>query len=194
MAEKKREAARSGSPVQLKEVLMLRKLFGASLVVAVMTLIPSFARADFHAGNWELTLGGSGNSNKGLTQGSFNVEGSIGYFFTKDLEVAFRQNLGYADFNNGTTVTAQSRVAADYHFDMGNFKPFIGANIGYFYGGSGVHDTWEVAPEGGVKYFLNSTTFVYGLVEYQIFFSSGNSASFDKGSFVYSLGLGVALK
>jgi len=173
---------------------MLRKLFGASLVVAVMALVPSFAKADFHAGNWELTLGGSGNANKGLTQGSFEINGSLGYFFTKDLEVSFRQNVGYADFNNGTTVTAGSRVAADYHFDLGNWKPFIGGNIGYFYGGSGIKDTWEVAPEGGVKYFLNSTTFAYGLVEYQIFFAHGNGASFDKGSFVYSLGLGVVLK
>ena len=68
---------------------MLRKLFGASLVVAVMALVPSFAKADFHAGNWELTLGGSGNANKGLTQGSFEINGSLGYFFTKDLEVSF---------------------------------------------------------------------------------------------------------
>lgn len=148
---------------------MLRKLFGASLVVALMALVPSFAKADFHAGNWELTLGGSGQSNKGITEGSFDVNGSIGYFFTKEIEVSFRQNVGYSDFNNGTTVTASSRVAADYHFDMGNLKPFVGGNIGYFYGSNGVHDTWEVAPEAGVKYFLNSTTFAYGLIEYQIF-------------------------
>jgi len=173
---------------------MLRKLFGASLVVAAMVLMPSFARADFHAGNWELTLGGSGSSNKGITEGSFDVNGSLGYFFTKDIEVAFRQNLGYSDFNHGTTVSASSRVAVDYHFDLGNWKPFVGGNLGYFYGGSGVHDTWEVAPEAGVKYFLNSTTFAYGMAEYQIFFSHGNGAAFDKGSFVYGLGLGVVLK
>jgi hypothetical protein len=173
---------------------MLRKLFGASLVVAAMALMPSFARADFHAGNWELTLGGSGSSNKGITEGSFQANVGLGYFVTKDIEVAFRQSVGYSDFNQGTTVTANSRVAADYHFDLGNFKPFVGGNIGYFYGGSGVSDTWEVAPEAGVKYFLNSTTFAYGLIEYEIFFRHGNGAAFDKGSFVYTLGLGVALK
>jgi hypothetical protein len=169
---------------------MLRKAF---LVVAALVLMPSFARADFQAGNWELTLGGSGSSNKGVTQGSFAFNGSLGYFFTKDLEVALRQSLGYTDFNQGTTITASTRAAIDYHFDLGNWKPFIGANGGYSYGTNGVEDTWEVAPEGGVKFFVNSTTFIYGMVEYQIFFHHGNG-SFDKGAFVYSLGLGVAFK
>ena len=45
---------------------------------------------------------------------------------------------------------------------------FVGGNIGYSYGTNGVHDTWEVAPEAGVKWFLNSTTFVYFRVEYEI--------------------------
>ena len=172
---------------------MLRKALFGSFVIA-LAMVPSFAKADFQAGNWELTLGGSGNSNKGITQGSFTANGSLGYFLTKDLEVAFRQAVGYADFNAGTTVTASSRVAVDYHFDLGNWKPFVGANLGYAYGGHGVKDTWEVAPEAGIKYFLNTTTFAYGMAEYQIYFSHGNGAAFDKGSFVYSLGLGVILK
>lgn len=172
---------------------MLRKALFGSFVVA-LAMIPTIAKADFQAGNWELTLGGSGASNKGITQGNFGVNGSLGYFVTKDIEVAFRQAVGYSDFNHGTTVTASSRLAADYHFDLGKLKPFIGGNIGYSYGGSGVKDTWEVAPEAGLKYFLNTTTFIYGMAEYQIYFSHGNGAAFDKGSFVYSLGLGVILK
>lgn len=170
---------------------MLRKAF---LVVAAMMLVPAFAKADFQAGNWELTLGGSGASNKGITQGSAAVQGSLGYFLTKDLEIALRQAVGYTDFNAGTTVTASSRGAVDWHFDLGNVKPFVGGNIGYNYGSRGTVDTWEVAPEAGVKWFLNSTTFVYGMAEYQIFFRHGHGASFDKGSFVYSLGLGLVLK
>jgi hypothetical protein len=169
---------------------MIRKAF---FCAAAMALIPAaIARADFAAGNWELTLGGAGSSNKGITQGSFSVNGSLGYFLTKDLEVAVRQNMGYSDFNTGTTFTASTRVAADWHFDLGNFKPFIGGNVGFTYG-EHVKDTWEAAPEAGIKWFLNSTTFVYGMVEYQIFFAHGGS-NFDKGSFVYSIGLGLVLK
>jgi hypothetical protein len=169
---------------------MLRKAF---LVVAALMLTPSFARADFQAGGWELTLGGQGSSNKGLTQGTFSVNGSLGYFLTKDLEVALRQAVGYTDFNQGTTITASTRIALDWHFDLGNWKPFIGGNTGYSYGTNGFDDTWEVAPEGGIKYFVNATTFIYGMVEYQIFFHHGHG-SFDDGAFVYSLGLGVMLK
>src|SRR5258706_4833754 len=74
---------------------MLRK---ALFVVAALAMIPTVAQAqNFQAGNWELTLGGGGSSNKGLTQGSFNVNGSIGYFLTKDLEIALRQQVSYAD-------------------------------------------------------------------------------------------------
>ena len=171
---------------------MLRKAFFG--LVAVLFLVPTVAKADFAAGNWELTLGGSGASNKGLTQGTFAANASLGYFLTKDIELAIRQSVGYSDFNSGTTISASTRIAADYHFDLGNFKPFVGGNIGYSYGTNGVTDTFEVAPEAGLKYFLNSTTFVYGMAEYQIFFRHGNNASFDKGSFVYSLGLGVILK
>ena len=171
---------------------MVRSAF---LIAAAFVLIPSFAQADFQAGNWELTLGGSGASNKGISQGSFAASGSLGYFVTKDIEIALRQGLGYSHFKpGGETITASTRVAADYHFDLGNWRPFVGANIGYSYGTHGVLDTGEFAPEAGVKYFLNSTTFVYGMAEYQIFFRNNKGATFDKGSFVYGLGLGVVLK
>jgi hypothetical protein len=170
---------------------MLRKALFGSFVMA-LAMVPSFAKADFQAGNWELTLGGSGASNKSVSQGTFAANGSLGYFLTKDFEVAIRQSVGYADFNNGTQWTGSTRVAADYHFDLGNWKPFIGGNLGYVYGGG--NDSWEVAPEAGVKFFLNTTTFIFGMAEYQMLFSQGHHASFEKGSFVYSLGLGVILK
>jgi len=84
-------------------------------------------------------------------------------------------------------------VAADYNFDFGKWVPFAGANFGYSYGNHGYEDTFEVAPEAGLKYFLNTTTFVFGLAEYEIFFRNGHGADFDRGSWVYSLGLGVRL-
>ena len=170
---------------------MLRK---ALFVVAVLALVPTIAKADFKPGDWELTLGGSGASNKGITQGGIGASGSIGYFFSKDLEVSLRQSVAYNHTTGtGDITTASTRVAGDFHFDLGNFRPFVGGNIGYSYGTHGFSDTWEGGPEGGVKYFLNNTTFLFGQVEYQIFFRNGNGPSFNQGSFVYSLGLGVIL-
>ena len=58
-----------------------------------------------------------------------------------------------------------------------------------------LNDTWECAPEAGLKWFLNGTTFVELLVEYQFFFDKdktfGNALS--DGQFIYALGLGVRL-
>ena len=171
---------------------MLRKAF---FVVAALALIPTVAKADFKAGDLELTLGGSGAASKALTTNSESVTGSLGYFITKDLEISIRQAASYSKINHGGDLfSGSTRAALDYHFDLGNFKPFVGGNLGYAYGTHGFTSTWEVAPEAGVKYFLNSTTFLFGQVEYQIYFRHGHGASFDKGSFVYGLGLGVVLK
>ena len=64
---------------------MLRKFL---FVVVALALVPTFAKADFKTGDFELTLGGSGASNKGLTRGGFGANGSLGYFLSKDIEIA----------------------------------------------------------------------------------------------------------
>ena len=46
------------------------------------------------------------------------------------------------------------------------------AYVGYVYGDS-VRDTWEAAPEAGIKWFVGNDVFVYAQVEYQFFFRSG---------------------
>ena len=172
---------------------MLRKVL--FVVVAALALIPTITKADFKAGDLELTLGGSGAASKALTTNSESINGSLGYFLSKDLEVSIRQSASYSKINHGGDLfSGSTRAALDYHFDLGNFKPFVGGNIGYAYGTHGFTDTFEGGPEAGVKYFLNSTTFIFGEIEYQVFFRHGHGASFDKGSFVYSLGLGVLLK
>jgi len=75
--------------------------------------------------------------------------------------------------------------------DHGQIQPFIGGNIGYVYGET-VNDTWEAAPEAGVKFYVTNTTFIYLLVEYQFFFDHGSDASsaFSDGQFLYSAGIG----
>jgi len=86
-----------------------------------------------------------------------------------------------------------TRVGADFHLPLGDqnqFVPFAGANFGYVYGDN-VNDTWEAAPEGGIKVFVNNSTFVFAQVEYQFFFKSGSTSdSFKNGQFVWTLGLG----
>ena len=171
---------------------MLRKL----MVVAALALLPAAAaNAQFQAGDWELTLGANAAHGPDLDGVNFSGNGAIGYFMTKELELSLRQSVGYTDttsgINGGSSWDASTRIALDYHFDLGRWQPYIGANVGYVYG-DGVSDTWEAAPEAGVKFFVNSTTFIQVGVEYQFFFDEGSDASdaFSDGQFLYSLGIG----
>lgn len=179
---------------------MLRKLFALPVLgLAAVAFMPSAAMAQeygFDAGNWELTLSGSGQNDRDFNSTSFGVDASLGYFFTDNIEVAVRQNVTYTDVGtgNGSAWNGATDLAADWHFDLGRWQPFIGANIGYAYGDS-TNDTWEAGPEAGVKYFITQSTFVQLLAEYEFFFKSGDagSDSLSDGAFFYSLGLGVKL-
>jgi hypothetical protein len=146
----------------------------------------------------EITLGAGashGPDINGFT-GSFN--GSYGYFFTDSLELSIRQSLSYTDVGggagDGSAWNASTRVAVDIHFplgDRGQFRPFVGANIGYVYGET-VNDTFEAAPEAGIKIDITPTAFIFVLAEYQFFFDKGSNASdsFSDGQFLYSAGVG----
>ena len=79
-------------------------------------------------------------------------------------------------------------MAGDYHLDLGRFWPFFGANLGYVYG-EDVSDTWALGLEGGLKYFVNSTTFVLGRVEYQ-WLLDDDDEGFGDGQWVYVVGIG----
>jgi outer membrane protein W len=174
---------------------MLRKLLVPALGLALLPAAAAQAqRADsdygFDPGNWELTIAGSGSNDNSFTATQFNVQGSLGYFFTDALEVGVRQDVGYSDLA-GSSWLGSTDLFADWHFDLGQWQPFVGANVGYLYG-DGVNDTWFAAPEAGVKYFLNNTTFIQVRAEYQFLFDSGSSDNgFNDGRFVYSLALGV---
>ncbi len=163
-------------------------------VVSLFCLIlPAAAFAQgFTQGDKDLTLSGSGSSSKDFDSTAFSIEGYLGYFFTDNLEGMIRQGVGYADVpGSDNNWNASTRVALDYHFDLGRWWPFVGANLGYIYGDQ-VHDTWVAGPEGGVKFFVNETTYVLGLIEYEFFFDSSDNIddAFDDGRFVYILGVG----
>jgi len=171
---------------------MLRKLL---LAAALMILPASAAQAQFQQGDWELTLGGTGSNGPDFNGTSFAMQGNLGYFLSKELEVSLRQSIGYSDLTSqsgdGSAWVGSTRIALDYHFDFGRFQPYIGAQIGYVYG-DGVKDSFQGGPEGGIKFFVNSTTFIQFSVEYQFFFDqdSDASAAFSDGQFIYGLNIG----
>jgi outer membrane protein W len=175
---------------------MLRKglILGA---LGLLVSLPTLSQAAIER-PYEFTIGAGASNGNDFNGFSGNVNGSLGYYFTENVELSVRQSLSYTDIGNGTggqgsAWNGSTRVAADYHFilgDRGQIQPFIGANLGYVYGET-VNDTWEAAPEAGVKVYLNNSTFVYIQAEYQFFFKHGNvEGGFNNGQFVYTVGLG----
>jgi hypothetical protein len=163
-------------------------------IVAALALLiaPLVARADFKQGDYEVTLSGQGANGPDFDGLQFGVNGALGYFLTDEFEVALRQSVGYSDVGGGgSALNGSTRVAVDYNFNLGQWVPYIGANLGYAYGDA-VNDTWFAAPEGGIKYFVNNTTFIFLSVEYQFFFDQGDDVddSFSDGQFLYGLGIG----
>ncbi len=162
---------------------MLRKL----LFVGVVALLPSLAMAVPQAGDWELTLSGTGASDNDFDNNSFGVDVQVGYYFIDPAQVYVRQSLSWVDpEGSDSVVQGSTRLGLDWHFQLGdNWRPFVGANIGYAYGDF-VDDSWIASLEGGVKYYVNASTFIYGIVEYQFLLEE----SFGDGGFVYGLGIG----
>jgi hypothetical protein len=168
---------------------MLRR----SVLILAIAMLPTLAMAQPEAGRWELTLNGSGASDNDFVNNDFALSVSVGYFLTKEFEVLLRQGFSRLDAPaGGDTWAGSTAVAIDYHFDLGNWQPFIGWQLGFLYG-SAVRDTFFTGPEVGVKYFINPSTFVFGMVQYDIFFRSSRDIErrWDDGRFLYSLGLGV---
>jgi hypothetical protein len=172
-------------------------LFVAAL--ALMMLPAASAFGQFKQGDWELTLSGTAAHGPDLDGVTAGAAGSLGYFLSDQFEISIRQSVTYTDIGSsasgkGSAWDGSTRIAADFHIDLGRLQPFVGANIGYVYGET-VNDTWEAAPEAGVKWFLNGTTFVQFLVEYQFFFDKNSEASeaFSDGQFIYTLGIGLRL-
>ncbi len=170
---------------------MLRKL----IVLGVVGLLPALAFAQPQAGNWELTLQGSGSGNKELSAANLGAAAGVGYFFTKNAEVGIRQGISYSDFDHdakghrtggGTSWDGSTAVFGDWHFDLDRWQPFAGVSLGYVYGDS-TDDTWIAGLEGGVKYYLQRAAFIYATVAYQFDLNE----AFGDGQFVYGLGIGV---
>lgn len=165
---------------------MFKQLFVA--VAVGILLVPAISQAQFKAGDLSLTVTGAGSNDKDFNNGSFGVQGGLGYFLTKEVEAGVRQGLGWGSSGNNSSWNGSTRVYADYNIDMDRLVPFVGLSAGYNYGDD-TADGWIGGPEGGLKYFINSTTFIYGQVGYDFILDQ----DFDEGNFVYSVGLGVNL-
>ena len=173
-------------------------MFRKALFLAALLIVPTIASAQAAHGPFELELSASGSNGPNFNGFDADANGSLGFFFADTLEVSFRQSAAYSDIG-GVAWAGSSRVAIDLHFPLGDqaqFLPFIGANGGYSYGAASVQDQWEVAPEAGLKLFVNGTTFLFAQAEYQFNIDQHSTGSntlgnqFQHGQFVYTAGVG----
>jgi hypothetical protein len=168
---------------------MLTRVAVAITVLSLVLPTAGFGQG-FAQGDKEVLLTGSGVSDRDFDSTGLSAQGSLGYFFTSRIEGSFRQSFTFTNVESGGSIwTGNSRVAGDYHFDLGRFWPFAGANIGYVYGHN-VSDSWVAGLEGGLKFFVNNTTFLLGSLEYQWFLDNDDHSSFSDGQWVYVIGIG----
>jgi Outer membrane protein beta-barrel domain len=144
------------------------------------------------AGDWEMTLGGGGGSNKDFDDSLGGIDVSIGYFFTDSMSLSLRQSANYSNGNtDGAEFDGSSFLALDYHFGSDRLQPFVGVNAGRAYGDN-TNETWVAGLETGLKFYVKPQTFVFALVNYAWAFEDSDIVddAFDEGSFLWTVGIG----
>ncbi len=163
-------------------------LFALALASASSTF------AQPQAGDWEFTLGGGGASDQDFERGNAGVNGSIGYFYNPNFEIALRQSVDFDALTSDEEWAGSTMLAADWHFVFDSkFVPFIGISTGATYTEDDM--SWSVGPELGFKYYVHERTFVFLSAEYRWFFDElehidDNS---DDGSFAFLVGVGFTI-
>ncbi len=152
------------------------------VLLAAVLLASSMAHAQFQVGDKDFTLTGGGTSDRGVHDASIDVNASVGYFISNEVEIGLRQSVSY-----NHALAGETSGFADYNFslDSGKLAPFVGLSLGYTYG-SVTKNEWGVGPEAGVRYFVNPTTYLYGSLTYQFDLNRG----FSTGEFDYNVGIG----
>lgn len=175
--------------------LLIASAFTAHAQQTVETT-PNYRAASLYGaqkGDWEFTLGGSGSSNRDFDNSGGGVNASLGYYFTDTTEISIRQTVNYSNPSGGggAEYDGATFVALDQHFGTGRFRPFVGLNIGRFYG-ENTNETWAAGIEAGAKFYVQPKTFLFALVDYAWVFEDSNTATdnFDDGAFLWTVGIG----
>lgn len=174
--------------------LFVAAAFTAQAQTAYETTNPRYTDEGWgaRAGDWELTLGGGGGSNKDLDNSLGGIDFSLGYFLSDSLSLSLRQSANYSNSNTGGgEFDGASFLALDYHFGHNRLQPFIGVNAGRAYGDN-TNETWVAGLETGLKLYVKPQTFVFALVNYAWAFEDSDNVddSFEDGSILWTVGVG----
>ncbi|TVP59241.1 MAG: hypothetical protein EA349_03410 [Halomonadaceae bacterium] len=149
-------------------------------------------------GDQEFSISGSGTNDRRFNNGSFSVVGDWGWYQWDNMVWGVRQSINYAsiegegisdDFWNGSTRGYLNYQLLDQLVGQ-QLRPFVGASLGFIYGDA-VNDGGFGGLELGVRYYVLEKTYILGRVDYQFFFSSGDSDDgFRNGAFNHTVGIG----
>jgi hypothetical protein len=139
----------------------------------------------------EITFSGTGESDRKFNNGSLSLEGSYGWYFSDRWLVSLRQSIN--NVGNSRDWSGSSLLAADYHFFDGAWRPFIGANAGFLYGGRNVGDSFAAGLQTGLKYYVSRGTFLFGRAGYSHTFDrvSDLDEAWERGRWGYAFGMGL---
>ena len=182
------------------------KVKTATIAICLLGALPMAASAqssgvqssDFKAGEGEreLSISGTGNSDRNVDSGSFGITGDLGWYLGDQLVAGIRQSVNYASIEGESIKdnfwNGSSRGYLNHHFLEERARPFVGASLGGIYG-DGVKNSTFAGLEAGLKYYVLPKTYVLGRVDYQFLFSSTSDASDafqDSGIWAYTVGLG----
>jgi hypothetical protein len=148
---------------------------------------PYTAEVGPRQGDWEGFIGGSGSSSSGeFNDNNLGVSASIGYYVFNWMPVSLRQAVAT---RFGSAVEDEwdfaTTGAIDFQAPLGRFQPFIGVFGGYSYGDQ---NSALAGPEGGIKFYVNESTFIQGLMQYGWLLDK--SFESDEGRAVYTIGMG----
>lgn len=183
-----------------KPILAAAALFVAGVLTAhaqyeeTTTTTTTYDSGGFgaYAGDWELTLGGSGGSNNDLDTSLGGVNASLGYFLSDTLEISVRQSMSYSNgAGGGAEYDGSTFVALDQHFGTARLRPFIGVSAGGLYGDN-TNNTFAAGLETGLKFYVQPKTFIFAHVNYVWTFEDSDTVgdNFDDGGFLWALGVG----
>lgn len=171
-----------------------------AIVLAAVLVCPGMALAQDadsqvgpKEGKWDMTLSGAGTSNNDFDNHNLGLSGSLGKYMTDNVLLGVRQSVNFADIaGSDDVVNASTRGFADYVFDFGRFRPYLGVSFGGIYG-EGINETLAAGPQGGLKYYADNNTFVFAQTEYQFTFDDVSDADneADDGQFLHTVGLGI---
>jgi hypothetical protein len=128
----------------------------------------------------------------GSGSGAFNADARYGYFVSPEWQLGLRQS--YTLVHNDDSADVWNAVTAPYaiyHFNNGTspMVPYLGAFVGAVWNDEDF--TGTVGPQGGVKYYFASDTFLNAEYRYEWFFDEiGDADEIQDANHAVVLGIG----